>query len=173
MHKKLIETLKENYSDFKAYFVTEDDLKPCIGCFSCWVRTPGLCVINDIARDISKDISNCDLVIIVTEAKFGCYSSAVKRVLDRHTPSVLPFFKIVNKELHHSPRYRKYPDIIVLGYGENLPIEEETTLRELSTANAINFQKNKAKTYICRTESEADSIINNILIDISSIGGEK
>lgn len=167
LHKNLIESLKENYSDFKSYFVKENDLKPCVGCFNCWVKTPGLCVVNDLARDTDKDISNCDLLIIVTEVKFGCYSPAIKRILDRHIPSILPFFRIINGEMHHAPRYTKYPDIIVLGYGEDISIIEEKTLSELATANAINLQKNDAKTYICRTENEVNSTINNILMHIS------
>lgn len=172
LHKNLIESLKKKYSDFKAYFVKENDLNPCVGCFNCWLKTPGLCVINDLARDTSKDISNSDLVILVTEVKFGCYSPSIKRVLDRHIPSILPLLKIINGEMHHSPRYSKYPDIVVLGYGKDITIEEEKTLSELATANAINLQKNEAKTYICRNENEVDLTINNMLIYISSIGGE-
>lgn len=170
--KNLITNLKNKYHDLKSYFVKENDLKPCIGCFNCWVKTPGLCVIDDLARNITKDISNSDVVIIITEVKFGCYSPAIKRVLDRHISALLPFFKIVKGEMHHTPRYSKYPDIIVLGYGKDITKEEEKTLSELANANAVNLQKNAAKTYICRSEIEIDSTINNMLMYVSKIGGE-
>ena len=29
------------------------DVRPCTGCFGCWVRHPGECVIDDDARDIA------------------------------------------------------------------------------------------------------------------------
>ena len=32
------------------------DIKPCLGCFSCWSRTPGQCVIKDDMQDIYEKI---------------------------------------------------------------------------------------------------------------------
>lgn len=172
LNKKLFETFSNERNNFKSYLVKEKDLKPCIGCFACWLKKPGICVIKDIGRDISRDILNCDLLIIVSKISFGCYSPAVKRVLDRHIPSILPFLKVVNGEMHHSPRYNKYPHIIVLGYGEDVTMEEEKTLNELADANAVNLQKKKAKTYICRSEKDIDSIIKNIFVYLENMGGK-
>lgn len=172
LDKKMVQAFSNEYSDFKSYSVKEDDLKPCIGCFSCWLKTPGLCIINDVGRDISKDIINCDLLIIVSKISSGCYSPAVKKVLDRHIPSILPFLKVVNGEMHHSPRYNRYPDIMVLGYGEDVTMEEEKTLNELTDANAVNLQKKKAKTYICKNEKDIDSIMKDMLMYIENMGGK-
>ncbi|AJA46990.1 NADPH-dependent FMN reductase [Clostridium pasteurianum DSM 525 = ATCC 6013] len=172
LNKKLFEAFSSKQNDFKSYLVKEEDLKPCIGCFSCWLKTPGLCVIKDLGRDISRDILNCDLLIIVSKIAFGCYSPAIKRILDRHIPSILPFLKIVNGEMHHSSRYNKYPEIVVLGYGEDVTIEEEKTLNQLADANAVNLQKKKAKTYICRSEKEIDSIMKVVFVHIENMGGK-
>ena len=32
------------------------DIKPCCGCFSCWSRTPGSCVLKDDMQDIYEKI---------------------------------------------------------------------------------------------------------------------
>lgn len=173
LHKNLIETIKENYSDIKIYLLNEDDMHHCIGCFNCWIKTPGLCTINDLGQNTAKDFINYDLIIFVTEVKFGCYSPSIKKVLDRIIPLVLPFFKKLKGEMHHAPRYNKYPEIIVLGYGKNITPEEENTLNKLALANAINFQKDKAKTYIFRNKDEISSTLNNMIEYISKIGCEK
>ena len=35
--------------DYQGWEVISDDgkIKPCIGCFGCWTKTPGECVIRD------------------------------------------------------------------------------------------------------------------------------
>lgn len=173
LQESLIGNLKDNYHNVKTYFLKEDDLKPCIGCFNCWIKTPNLCIINDLARDIGKAVPSSDLFIIISEIRYGCYSPTIKKVLDRNINSILPFFKITNGEMHHAPRYSKYPNIIVLGYGNDITSEEEKTLTSLANANAINLQTQEAKTYICRDENNVDSIIDNMLRYIASIGGER
>lgn len=32
----------------------EMDIALCAGCFGCWVRTPGECVVADAARDVAS-----------------------------------------------------------------------------------------------------------------------
>ena len=30
----------------------QEPIHPCIGCFGCWVKTPGKCVIHDGYKDV-------------------------------------------------------------------------------------------------------------------------
>lgn len=170
-HEELIQTIEKNFNKFKVNYVSEDMYKPCMGCFNCWIKTPGQCIIADTIREVSRDIMNFDVILLVTKVKYGCYSPGIKRILDRNIPSVLPFFKIVNGEMHHAPRYKKYPDIVVLGYGNDITSNEEITLQKLANANAINFQKKQAKTFVLKNTGESNSVILNILNYLSSIGG--
>ena len=32
--------------------VNRQDIHPCLGCFSCWSKTPGVCCIKDDMRDV-------------------------------------------------------------------------------------------------------------------------
>ena len=48
------------------------DIRYCIGCFGCWVKTPGECSIAaDDTRDIRKAYMNSDLVIFVSPIIMG------------------------------------------------------------------------------------------------------
>ena len=33
--------------------------RPCIGCFGCWIKTPGTCVIRDGHADMGAQLSRC------------------------------------------------------------------------------------------------------------------
>ena len=111
----------------------------CAGDFFCWVRSPGVCNIDDDNREIAKSIANSDLMVYLTPITFGGYSSVLKRAVDHQIQNISPFFARVNGETHHQKRYRKYPDFLAIGWtdGNNKP--EEATFRHLAWRNSLNF----------------------------------
>ncbi len=111
----------------------------CIGCFGCWLKTPGTCVIKDEYQNMGKRLSQADEFIIISKATFGSYSSAIKNVLDRSISYVMPFFVIRKGEMHHQERYHKNLKITAVFYGEDVTEKEKTTSRNLVKANAINL----------------------------------
>lgn len=172
LEKELIGKLKDSNYNYKHYNVKNAEIKKCIGCFNCWLKTPGVCIYNDVTRDICKDDIGSDIYILLSEIKYGGYSEQIKRVLDRSICTNLPFFKDVNGEMHHTPRYDKYPQLVFVGYGSDITNEEEKTFQELNQANAINFQIDKAETYICKSLGTTENSIHNILGYIKQKEGE-
>lgn len=110
----------------------------CIGCFGCWLKTPGTCVIKDGFEDMGKRLSEVSEFVLVSKATFGSYSSAVKNVLDRSISYVLPFFEIRNGEMHHGERYFNDLKISAVFYG-NMTEGEKRTAESLVKANAVNL----------------------------------
>jgi len=91
------------------------DIAPCVGCFGCWIRTPGECVIPDAGRDVAKTVIRSDLTVFLTSVTFGGYSSELKKAVDRLIPLVSPYFRRVGGEVHHRPRYRCHPRLLGVG----------------------------------------------------------
>ncbi|MFL0198632.1 NAD(P)H-dependent oxidoreductase [Clostridium sp. WILCCON 0269] len=162
LENELINKLKDSTYSYKHYNVKDAEIKQCIGCFNCWLKTPGICIFNDVTRHICKNEVNSDVYIILSEVKYGGASPQIKRVLDRSICKILPFFKCINGELHHAPRYEKYPEYIYVGYGSDISIDEEETFRKLSQANAINFQKDKMEVHLCRKSEEIEDLVADI-----------
>jgi len=160
---ELIRNFKDSTYEYTHYNVKDAEMKKCIGCFNCWLKTPGVCIFNDVTRYICKDDINSDVYIILSEVKYGGHSPHIKRVLDRSIGKVLPFFKEVNGEMHHAPRYEKYPELVFIGYGSDISPDEGETFQELNMAIATNFQKSKVETYICRNLDEAKNSILGVL----------
>ena len=111
----------------------------CIGCFGCWLKTPGTCIIKDEFQHMGKNISKADELIIISKATFGSYSSYVKNVLDRSISYVMPFFKIRKGEMHHAERYNKELFVSAYFYGDDITETEKETSRNLVQANAVNL----------------------------------
>ena len=110
----------------------------CIGCFGCWLKTPGTCIIKDGFENMGQRLSQVSAFILISKATFGSYSSAVKNVLDRSISYVLPFFEIRNGEMHHGERYHNDLTISALFYGD-MSEEEKQTAENLVKANAVNL----------------------------------
>ncbi len=147
---------------YKHYEIANKKLNHCIGCFSCWLKTPGICIFNDIASEIAKDYVKSDVAIFISNIRYGTYSVPIRRVLDRQIPNILPFFEKVNNEIHHSSRYNNYPEFVVVGCGEDISDFEIETFKSLADANAINFKKEKAFVYVCRAVRDIDETVQSL-----------
>ena len=162
-----IETqLKEMGWQVDSLHLHEMDIALCLGCFGCWVKTPGICVINDSGRAIPKKIVQSDLMIFLTPITFGGYSPELKKALDRAIPMLLPFFKRVHGETHHVMRYEKYPKLVAIGALPKPDQESEALFKQLLTRNAINYSSPKKAAgilYANQSENEIRSIIEKLL----------
>ncbi len=58
----------------------------CVGCYGCWTKTPGKCVIRDDAVRIYPRIAESDHLMYVSKIKYGCYDVPMKTLLERAIP---------------------------------------------------------------------------------------
>jgi len=120
--------------------LNREELKPCIGCFGCWFRTPGKCVItNDAANSIASKEVNTDAVVLLCEITYGGFSADIKAFLDRSVQNILPFLVMYKGEMHHPMRYEHFPAWISVGYGDVSDAEKQTFIK-LVERNALNLR---------------------------------
>jgi hypothetical protein len=115
------------------------NVKPCTGCFGCWVRTPGECVIPDDARTVAEKVVAADIFNVVSPVTFGSYGSLAKGVLDRLICLILPDFTLVDGEVHHKRRYAQYPIWIGLGTLAEPDEAVEALFARLVERNSVNL----------------------------------
>ena len=117
----------------------EKKLVHCNGCFGCWVKTPGRCVIKDAYMTMGEEFSRYDEIIFVSRCTYGGFSPFVKNVLDRSISYILPHFEMINGEMHHKRRYDHTIKIAVYFYGEAISEKEKAIATQLVHANMVNF----------------------------------
>lgn len=132
----------------------DSPIKHCIGCFGCWVKTPGECVIKDEYSRTGCFLGKCDELIMISECLYGGFSEFVKRVQDRCISYVRPDFAIVDNEMRHRQRYFNKIRITALFYGEDITEEEKLTAKKIVSANARNFYAKVEKVLFFRNAAE-------------------
>ena len=144
--EKIINKIKESIDQKKiiddeniSIICDNNKIKSCMGCFECWIKTPGKCKIRDGYENLAKLYSKADKVVIISQCIYGSYSPFVKNMLDRTIPYLLPFFKFKNKEMHHITRNKTKFDLNVYFYGKNLSPNEKTVAKEIVKANSVNL----------------------------------
>lgn len=144
--------------DIKVIEKGEREPAPCVGCFGCWTKTPGHCVIRDEWGDFSAQLGKSDEYILVTRVTYGGYSPFPKAVFDRNIGYFLPFFTIRNGEMHHTTRYGKGPKTIIVGYGETTEGERET-FRGVAIANGVNLDARETVVHFLDTPEQLREVL--------------
>lgn len=92
-----LEGMKEELSitnteiQVKNFSVSRLDIKPCLGCFSCWNRTPGHCCIQDDMSQMIEALLWADITLWSFPLYYFTVPGPLKNLIDRQLPMELPF----------------------------------------------------------------------------------
>ena len=153
-HNIIKERLEKDNWEVKSFILRDIQVAPCLGCFGCWIKTPGVCVINDLGRTIGEYASQSDLWIFITPIIFGGYSSCIKKAIDRLAPIFTPIFMKENGEVHHKWRSRKKPYLISMGLSLENNDKAVNIFKKLTNRNSLNFH---SPGYVCETLASAQT----------------
>lgn len=71
--------------------VNQLDIHPCLGCFSCWSKTPGSCCIQDDMQEVIRRLLWADITIWSFPLYYFTVPGGLKNLIDRQLPMVQPF----------------------------------------------------------------------------------
>lgn len=151
-------TLLATFAHCEVVNLTESHIVPCLGCFGCWVKTPGVCVKDDDGRRIAAKVMQSDVVVFLTPVTFGGYASQLKRMVDALIQNVSPFFQHLGGEVHHQKRYARYPALLAVGTMPKPEAESEAIFRRLVARNAVNFHAPKHQAVFLYEGTGADGV---------------
>ncbi|MBQ3292090.1 MAG: flavodoxin family protein [Mogibacterium sp.] len=128
--------------DYARWDVISDNgnIKPCIGCFSCWNKDPGRCVIRDGYDSMGYRIHHAEEVTVISRYTYGGFSGFVKNTFDRSLGYVLPQFEVINGETHHKKRYDEEKLFTFIFYGHDLTEEQKEIARRYVRAVCANIR---------------------------------
>lgn len=163
MSDKHISGMPEENDDIKYINLSSLKIANCMGCFGCWTKTPGKCVIRDDATKVYPYIAKSNKVLYVSRIKYGGYDSVMKTMLERAIPVQQAFIRIHNGETHHVQRAVALKEATIIAYGD-ISDEEKDIFRKLISRNANNVSFESYK-IIFTTEAMVDTMVKDILAE--------
>ncbi len=156
--KVLSHVLEADGVQVETFALRETKLAHCLGCFDCWVKTPGMCVEADAGREIARAIIRSDVTVLFTPVTFGGYSPELKKMVDRFIPLASPFFQMDHGEVHHPPRYAHRPRLMMVGVQRHPNPAEAHIFKTLAGRNAINFHPPSYAAEVVLSTDDVDAL---------------
>jgi putative NADPH-quinone reductase len=96
-----IEGMREAGADVDLYYNYDLKIKPCRGCFNCWLKTPGICSQMDDMQWLIPKMRDADVLVYATPLYSYGMNGQMKNLIDRMIVLAEPFMEVVKGRSRH------------------------------------------------------------------------
>ena len=179
----LVEGMQNAGAVVEVVRLRKKNIKNCVGCYTCWTKTPGKCLHkDDMTNDILPKWLEADLVVYATPLYYHFMNAAMRTFIERTLPAIQPFFERSEGKTSHPVRNRIPATVMlsVCGFPEesefdalsefvkrtrhkdvNIVAEIYRPAAELMTSN---FLEDKKKDILNATELAGRELVQSIKI---------
>lgn len=101
----LVKGMQEAGAEVEVVELRKKSIKHCIGCFTCWTKTPGQCIHqDDMSRELFPRWCEADLVVYATPLYHFTVNALMKAFIERTLPVVQPFLTQTGGHTSHPLR---------------------------------------------------------------------
>jgi hypothetical protein len=111
--KPFVEGLRSETAHVEVTLLARKKIKRCLGCFTCYAKTPGRCVHVDDMRELTERIRVADLLLLATPVYIDGMTALAKTFLDRLVVFLDPHFEMDGGKVIHPLRW-KFPEQLCL-----------------------------------------------------------
>jgi multimeric flavodoxin WrbA/putative sterol carrier protein len=139
MLSHLVKGMREAGADVEVVNLRKKTVKNCIGCFTCWTKTPGTCIHkDDMTNELYPKWLESDLVVCATPLYHFTVNATMKAFIERTLPVLQPFFTQHEDRTHHPLRHR-HPKLVFLSVAG---FPEESVFDQLSAWVNFIYRRN-------------------------------
>ena len=102
-----IEGAKQAGATTKKYYVADLDINGCMGCFTCWTKTPGHCIHRDDMDWLIPEIQDADIIVMSTPIYNYYITHYQQRMSERFLPMLLPWMEEKDEVTQHPIRQQR------------------------------------------------------------------
>ena len=115
MAKEFSKGAEQAGAEVENIFLVKRKINPCRGCFTCWIKTPGICVIYDDMAELIQKFVGSDIVVFATPVYLDNVTGIMKNFMDRLIAVADPHFeKDEGGECVHIGRPEKPAKLVVI-----------------------------------------------------------
>ena len=113
--KPFLDGAREAGAVIDLVYLKEKEIKPCLGCNVCWLKTPGRCSQQDDMPELINLMRQCEVAVLASPIYVGGVTGQMKTFLDRLTPVSKPFLQVINGfSVHEKPEGSKFKGIVFI-----------------------------------------------------------
>jgi len=113
----LLEFLKGAQSqgaETETIYLKEREIHSCIGCYTCWAKTPGVCIFKDDMPELLEKVKGCDIVVYATPLYNYNMTSLLKAFQERLLPLLDPHLIKMGEIYRHPQRYKMNRKMVLI-----------------------------------------------------------
>lgn len=107
--KLFLKGAQEAGAEIETVYLKDKNIKHCIGCFTCWTKTPGECIHKDDMEKLLNKIEEVDIIVYATPLYYFTVTGIMKDFMDRMLPLNNREIIKVGENYSHPKRFRKTP----------------------------------------------------------------
>jgi multimeric flavodoxin WrbA/putative sterol carrier protein len=92
-------------AETETVYLKEKHIHSCVGCYTCWAKTPGVCVLQDDMPELLEKVKDCDIIVYATPLYNYNVTSLLKAFQERLLPLLDPHLIKRGETYRHPPRY--------------------------------------------------------------------
>jgi len=157
----LIKGMKEEGAEVEVVNIFKKKINYCIGCFTCWTKTPGECIHrDDMSKELFPKYMASDLCIMATPLFHYTVNANLKTFIERTLPFAQPFFEFKNGVTRH-PLRQVPPPLVALSVAG---FPEYSVFEQLSAyMNYLYGKSLRAEIYIPGAENLVQKTDNPLI----------
>jgi multimeric flavodoxin WrbA len=94
-------------AEIETVYLNEKKIYHCTGCFGCWTKTPGKCVLEDDMAGLLEKVKEADVRVFATPLYYCTVTGMMKDFMDRMLPLVTSEMKSGGIRDEHTLRYKR------------------------------------------------------------------
>ncbi len=101
-------------AETETVYLKEKEIHSCVGCYTCWAKTPGVCVFKDDMPELLEKVKGCDILVYATPLYNYNMTALVKAFQERLLPLLDPHLIKTGETYRHPQRFAVNPKMVLI-----------------------------------------------------------